>query len=89
MNRTNIRNVRPSWCVVGVDSSGNDPQQVKAIGPRGRAGTLAVDFKVRQHGDPVDPLTVTMIGSKDGQKVAVHVIDVRNGKLLFAEEFAQ
>lgn len=83
------RNVRPSWCELSVDNVSNGPSVVKATGPKGRTGTLSALFKVRHNGAPVDFLRVDMIGSADGSRVAIEVVDLRTGRVLIREDVAQ
>lgn len=86
---TKPRSVRPSWFVLSVDNSSNDPQPVKATGPRGRSGTGSVRVKVREKGGVLDLLDVDAIGSAEGATVLVTVTDKRTGKVLFSERFTQ
>ena len=83
------RRVRPSWFVLSVDNSGNDPVPVKATGPKGRSGSGSLRLKVRDCGSVLDLLDVDAIGSADGSTVLVRVTDKRTGRVLLSEEFRQ
>jgi hypothetical protein len=81
--------VRPSWFVLSIDNTSNGPVPVKATGPKGRSGTGSVRVKVRENGGVLDLLDVDAIGSADGASVLVTVKDLRTGRVLFSERFAQ
>lgn len=83
------RRVRPSWFVLSIDDSANDPTPVKATGPKARTGTGSVRVKVRNEGSVLDLLDIDAIGSADGESVYVEVKDLRTGRVLFSERFAQ
>ncbi len=83
------RRVRPSWFVLSIDNTANDPVPVKATGPKGRSGTGSVRVKVRSAGSVLDLLDVDAIGSEDGSTVLVRVVDRRTGRVIFCETVAQ
>lgn len=75
------RNVRPSWCELSVDNTGNAPSVVKATGPKSRSGSLSATFKVRDKGEVFAALQVDIIGSGDGKSVRLVVTDCHGGLL--------
>lgn len=79
-----MRNVRPSWCEVAVDS-----RIVKATGPKGRRGTLRVEFLARIDGADVPFLTVAAIPNADGTATTWTVTRRGTGKVLFGEVVQQ
>ena len=83
------RAVRPSWFVLSIDNTSNDPVPIKATGPKGRTGTGSVRVKVRKDGGVLDLLDVDAIGSADGNTVTVRVTDLRTGLVRFQETFHQ
>lgn len=76
------RFVRPSFCHLSVD--GRSPV---ATGPRSRAGTLSAMFSVRSAGSVLELLDVHALA--DGDSVRFVVVDLRTGRVVFEERFAQ